>query len=68
MRTLGDYLREIQIKFMMQRREYYTNHKNTIEIEVLDNVMIQKLKIYLTNHGCYVYNINNTLIITKYRG
>lgn len=67
MKTLKDYLREIQIRFAMQRKGYYINHKNTIEIEVLDEVMIQKLKKYLANNGYYCYNINNTLIIAKYR-
>ena len=64
---LEDYIREVQIKFAMQRKEYYINHKNTIEIEILDKVMMQKLKKHLVNNGYYCYNINNTLIITKYR-
>ena len=65
---LEDYIREVQIRFAMQRKKYYINHKNTIEIEILDKVMMQKLKKYLVNNGYYCYNINNTLIITKYRG
>ena len=64
---LEDYIREVQIRFVMQRKEYYINHKNTIEIEILDKVMMQKLKKHLANNGYYCYNINNTLIITKYR-
>ena len=44
---LEDYIREVQIRFAMQRKEYYINHKNTIEIEILDKVMMQKLKKHL---------------------
>ena len=67
MKTLKDYLKEIQLRFAMQRKEYYITHKAIIEIEVLDGVLMQKLKKYLVNNGYYCYNINNTLIISKYR-
>ena len=67
MKTLKDYLKEIQLRFAMQRKEYYITHKAIIEIEVLDEVLMQKLKKHLANNGYYCYNINNTLIITKYR-
>ena len=62
-----ELIREIQLRFAMQRKEYYITHKAIIEIEVLDGVLMQKLKKYLANNGYYCYNINNTLIISKYR-
>ena len=65
--SMEELIREIQLRFAMQRKEYYITHKAIIEIEVLDGVLMQKLKKYLANNGYYCYNINNTLIITKYR-
>ena len=50
----------------MKREEYYKGYNSTIELTVDDEDIIN-LKLYLTQKGCYVYNIGNTLVITKYR-
>ena len=66
MDKLEKYLKEINYKFLMKREEYYKGYNSTIELTVDDEDIIN-LKLYLTQKGCYVYNIGNTLVITKYR-
>ena len=66
MDKLERYLKEINYKFLMKREEHYKGYNSTIELTVDDEDIIN-LKLYLTQRGCYVYNIGNTLVITKYR-
>ena len=66
MNKLEGYLKEINYKFLMKREEYYKGYNITIELTVDDEDIIN-LKLYLTQKGCYVYNIGNILVVTKYR-
>ena len=66
MNKLERYLKEINYKFLMKREEHYKGYNSTIELTV-DEEDIINLKLYLTQKGCYVNNISNTLVITKYR-
>ena len=66
MDKLERYLKEINYKFLMKREECYKGYNSTIELTV-EEEDIKNLKLYLTQKGYYVYNIGNTLVITKYR-
>lgn len=66
MNKLERYLKEINYKFLMKREEHYKGYNSTIELTVDDEDIIN-LKLYLTQKGCYVNNIGNILVITKYR-
>ena len=66
MDKLERYLREINYKFLMKREEHYKGYNSTIELTV-DKEDIINLKLYLTQKGCYVVDIDNILVVTKYR-
>ena len=66
MDKLERYLKEINYKLLIKREEHYKGYNSIIELTVEDEDVIN-LKSYLTQKGFYVYNISNTLVITKYR-
>ena len=66
MDKLKRYLKEINYKFLMKREEHYKGYNIKTELTVDDEDMIN-LKLYLTQKGCYVYNIGNILVVIKYR-